>query len=111
VNSEATQEILRDPHVFTMPPPDSCSSHSCPITHSVLHKSHFEIATRKAQLNHNFMVGGMCSVLITEWGHLEIQGLATLHYCRDKAGLVFMREDTYLHVLLLYRNLWVEVYS
>jgi hypothetical protein len=58
------------------------------------------------------MVGGMCSVLITEWGHLEIQGLATLHYCRDKAGLVFMREDrTYLHVLLLYRNLWVEVYS
>jgi hypothetical protein len=60
------------------------------------------------------MVGGLCSkngVLIMEWVQLGIQGLATLHYCRDRVGQVFMREErSYLHVLLLYRNLWVEVF-
>jgi hypothetical protein len=85
----------------TKPPPDTTSftSHWTPANtenpgketrtythyfinfHSVslvLHKSPFKIANRKSQLNHNSMMSGLCSLLITEWDQLWIQGLAPL---------------------------------
>jgi hypothetical protein len=52
------------------------SSHSCPLTHSaslVLLKPPFKI-TRKTQLRPKSMVSCLCSVLITEWDKLGIQG-------------------------------------
>jgi hypothetical protein len=137
VNPEAAQESFRDLPGFTKPPPDATncnshwtpantenpgqetvtythsSSHSCPLTHSVspvLHKSPSKIATRKTQLSPNSMVSGLCSVLITEWDQLGIQGGLFNQSCRVRAQLVLMsRGRPYLHVLLRYKKLWVEI--
>jgi hypothetical protein len=48
------------------------------IQHLVLHKSPFKIATRKIQLSANSMVSGLCSMLITKWDQVGIQGWAPL---------------------------------
>jgi hypothetical protein len=58
-----------------------CFSHSCPLTHSVSlvhHKLQVKITTRNTQLRWYFMVCGLCSVGITAWDKLGIQGWAPL---------------------------------
>jgi hypothetical protein len=55
------------------------------------------------------MVRGLCSVLITEWAQLESRAGLLSQSCRFRAGLVFRKRGRlYLHVLLLYSELWVE---
>jgi hypothetical protein len=100
VKLESALKCPRDPPPGCTKPPDltSCTSHwtttnreksdqetlthihssyhSCPLTHSaslVLLKSPFKI-TRKTQFRPKSMVSCLCSVLITEWDQLGIQG-------------------------------------
>jgi hypothetical protein len=66
------QETATDTH---------CFSHSCQHTQSVSlvhHKLQVKIATRKSQLSSYSIVCGLCSVGITAWDKLGIQGWAPL---------------------------------
>jgi hypothetical protein len=52
------------------------------------------------------MVCGLCSVMVTEWEQLGIQGWAPLQSCGVRTEQVFMSKGTpYLHVLLLHKKL------
>jgi hypothetical protein len=52
------------------------STHTFSILFSTNHL--LKIAARKTQLSLNSMMSGLCSVLITEWDQLGIQGWAPL---------------------------------
>jgi hypothetical protein len=85
----ADQETATDTH---------CFSHSCPLIHSVSvvhHKLQVKIATRNSQLSSYSMVCGLCSVRITAWDKLGIQGWAPLSQnCRIKAWLAGFHEQS-----------------